>query len=287
MFEGLGLSGCKLEMLSDNIIRKHSSNKEYNLRLSIQIDKQDLFGKYVFSNIDTPKIIKKYKNNLIYFDMEYIKGCGYYEYFSTISPKNIQKIFNFLDEYFQFLINNSHQYKKEVVKGKIKNKLLSFKSKNYSHLIKFVLKYLDDIDINVRKSFCHGDLTVSNILFHPQKIYLIDFLDSYIDTFLLDLVKLKQDLYYHWILKVNNSKNLRIIQCFNFIWNYIETKYSEYLHTDIFYVLELLNFLRIEPYLTNINQRIILNSIIEKTFFYGKFTCSNGRKIHKISGYKI
>ena len=210
-------------------------------------------------------------------------GCDYYEYFSVTSSTGIQKIFNFLDEYFEFLIYNSHQYKEEVVKDKIKNKLLSFKNEQYTSLIQFVLNYLNDINLDVKKSFCHGDLTISNILFHPKKIYLIDFLDSYLDTFLLDLVKLKQDLYYHWILEINKSKNLRIVQCFNIVWNYIETKYAKYLNTDTFYILELINFLRIEPYLTNNNQRIILNNIIKKTFLYGEFARSHGREIHKIS----
>lgn len=283
MFNDLGLSGCKLEILSDSTIRKYSSNENYNHRLTIQIDKQNLFSKYIFTNIDTPKIIQKYEDKLIYFDMEYIMGCDYYEYFSVTSSTGIQKIFNFLDEYFEFLIYNSHQYKEEVVKDKIKNKLLSFKNEQYTSLIQFVLNYLNDINLDVKKSFCHGDLTISNILFHPKKIYLIDFLDSYLDTFLLDLVKLKQDLYYHWILEINKSKNLRIVQCFNIVWNYIETKYAKYLNTDTFYILELVNFLRIEPYLTNNNQRIILNNIIKKTFLYGEFARSHGREIHKIS----
>ena len=283
MSNDLGLSGCKLEILSDSAIRKYSSNENYNRRLTIQIDKQNLFSKYIFTNIDTPKIIQKYEDKLIYFDMEYIMGCDYYEYFSVTSSTGIQKIFNFLDEYFEFLIYNSHQYKEEVVKDKIKNKLLSFKNEQYTSLIQFVLNYLNDINLDVKKSFCHGDLTISNILFHPKKIYLIDFLDSYLDTFLLDLVKLKQDLYYHWILEINKSKNLRIVQCFNIVWNYIETKYAKYLNTDTFYILELINFLRIEPYLTNNNQRIILNNIIKKTFLYGEFARSHGREIHKIS----
>ena len=283
MFNDLGLSGCKLEILSDSTIRKYSSNENYNHRLTIQIDKQNLFSKYIFTNIDTPKIIQKYEDKLIYFDMEYIMGCDYYEYFSVTSSTGIQKIFNFLDEYFEFLIYNSHQYKEEVVKDKIKNKLLSFKNEQYTSLIQFVLNYLNDINLDVKKSFCHGDLTISNILFHPKKIYLIDFLDSYLDTFLLDLVKLKQDLYYHWILEINKSKNLRIVQCFNIVWNYIETTYAKYLNTDTFYILELVNFLRIEPYLTNNNQRIILNNIIKKTFLYGEFARSHGREIHKIS----
>ena len=73
------------------------------------------------------------------------------------------------------------------------------------------------------------------------------------------------------------------MQCFNIVWNYIETKYAKYLNTDTFYILELVNFLRIEPYLTNNNQRIILNNIIKKTFLYGEFARSHGREIHKIS----
>jgi thiamine kinase-like enzyme len=283
MSNELGLSGCKLKILSNNTIRKYSSNQNYNSRLSIQIDKQHFFSKHIFSNIDTPKIIQKYENKLVYFDMEYIVGCDYYEYFSLISPQNIKKIFLFLDEYFKFLIENSHQYKKEVAKDKIKNKILSLKTNQYSDLAKFSIKYLNNIEIDIRKSFCHGDLTVSNILFHPKKIYLIDFLDSYIDTFIVDLVKLKQDLYYHWILDINQIVDLRIIQCFNYIWNYIETKYNKYLNTDIFYIVELLNFLRIEPYLTNDNHRVILNNIIERTYLYDEFARSYGRKVYKIS----
>jgi thiamine kinase-like enzyme len=283
MFNELGLSGCKLQLLSDNTIRKYSSSENYNDRLLIQIDKQNFFSKNIFTNIDTPKIIQKYNDNLIYFDMEYIKSCSYYEYFSTISPAKIENIKNFIDEYFQFLIYNSHQYKKEIASNKIRNKLLTLKNSNYEFLIQFIVHYLDKIDINIRKSFCHGDLTISNILFHPQKIYLIDFLDSYIDTFIIDLIKLKQDLYYHWILKVNNISNLRITQSFNCIWDYIETKYKHYLNTDIFHVLEILNFLRIEPYLTNNNQRVILNSIIEKTYLYEEFARSYGREVFKIS----
>jgi thiamine kinase-like enzyme len=215
--------------------------------------------------------------------MEYIMGCDYYEYFSVTSSTGIQKIFNFLDEYFQFLIYNSHQYKEKVVKDKIENKLSSFKNEQYTPLIQFTLNYLNNINLDIKKSFCHGDLTISNILFHHKKVYLIDFLDSYLDTFLLDLVKLKQDLHYHWILEINNQKNLRIAQCFNIVWKYIETKYAKYLNTDAFYILELINFLRIEPYLTNNNQRIILNNIIKKTSLYGQFASSYGREIYKIS----
>jgi len=279
MSKELGLSGCKLEIISGSRIRKYSSNKDYNSRILAQIEKQNSFSRHTFTNIDTPKIISEHHEDLVYFDMEYISGCDYYQYFSLASCVNIERIFLFLDEYFKFLIANSHQYKSQIVKGKIKSKLLSLSDSQYSFLFEFVLEHLDKINIDVRKSFCHGDLTVSNILFHPQKVYLIDFLDSYIDTFIVDFVKLKQDLYYHWILKNNDVKNLRIVQCFNSIWNYIESNYRDYVSSDIFYVLELLNFLRIEPYLTTNKQRSILDNIIRSTQLYDEFARSYGRKI--------
>lgn len=279
MSKELGLSGCKLEILSDDVIRKYSSGPNYNKRLFTQINKQTFLSKHIFSNFDTPKIISVFHKELIYFDMDYIKGCNYYEYFSEASVKKIEKILLFLDEYFQFLINNSRLYKKEVVFQKISSKLLSFKKQD-NLLVNFVLNYLTKIDLHVNKSFCHGDLTISNILFHSQKIYLIDFLDSYIDSFLVDLVKLKQDLYYHWILKINDLKNLRIVQCFNFIWKYIEDSYSDYVTSDLFYVLELINFLRIRPYLKTKHQHEVLNNIIQQTSLYEKFTHSHGRKVY-------
>jgi hypothetical protein len=274
-----GLSGCKLEIISDKVIRKYSSNQNYNGRLLTQIDKQYFFSRNIFTNIDTPKIIQKHQNDLISFDMEYVLGCDYYSYFSNASPNQITKIFLFFDEYFDFLIKNSHQDDSYTSKEKIKNKLFSFKSSKYCKLINFVIKYLEEIEINIPKSFCHGDLTISNLLFHHKKVYLIDFLDSYIDTFILDLIKLKQDLYYKWILEINNINDLRIIQCFDYLWNYIEKKYEQYINTDIFEVLDLVNFLRIEPYLTNHHQKSILDNKIKNTLLYEKFINSHGREI--------
>lgn len=46
---------------------------------------------------------------------------------------------------------------------------------------------------------CHGDLTLSNIIFSPVSgIILIDFLETYLDSPIQDVVKLKQDFDYGW-----------------------------------------------------------------------------------------
>ena len=46
---------------------------------------------------------------------------------------------------------------------------------------------------------CHGDLTLNNIILDPSSgVTLIDFLDTYLETPLQDVAKLKQDFIYGW-----------------------------------------------------------------------------------------
>jgi aminoglycoside/choline kinase family phosphotransferase len=57
---------------------------------------------------------------------------------------------------------------------------------------------------------CHGDLTLSNILVQEHqgdRIVLIDFLDSFIESPLADLAKLRQDLVHGWTLQMLRSRD--------------------------------------------------------------------------------
>jgi thiamine kinase-like enzyme len=133
--------------------------------------------------------------------------------------------------------------------------------------------------IIIPKTFCHGDLTFNNIIFHKKRLFFIDFLDSYIDSFLCDLIKLKQDLFYSWGISIENKKCIRIHQVYTYIWKEIEDKYFRYINHINFDILDALNLLRLEPYLTNQYQRSILNQIIKTTKLYEKFSNTYGREI--------
>ena len=53
---------------------------------------------------------------------------------------------------------------------------------------------------------CHGDLTLSNIIVDPLSgITLIDFLETYLETPLQDVAKLKQDFVYGWSFRKHSS----------------------------------------------------------------------------------
>jgi len=79
-----GLSGCEIELLNDETLRKHSSGEEYNERLLSQIKKQSLFSHFVLQNIDAPRIYRVNDDNIISFDMEYVSGFSFDEYFSHV-----------------------------------------------------------------------------------------------------------------------------------------------------------------------------------------------------------
>ena len=272
-----GLSGCKLELIGSNVLRKHSSSSSYNKRLELQIKKQELFSNQVFRNVETPKVLRKEDS---YFDMEYVTGRSFDEYFSVCSVSDIDFVFDSLCGYFDGLISHSQYYQPEVSKKRLLDKINSLET-HTRHLtdLYHIRQMVSSITMKIPQTFCHGDLTFTNIIFNKNRLYYIDFLDCFIDSFLCDLIKLKQDLYYHWSLDVQGIKNLRIRQIYSFLWRKLEERYSQYVETIEFDVLDVLNTLRLEPYLTNEDQRIIIKRMLKCSSLYGNVNCSDGGEV--------
>ena len=272
-----GLSGCKLELIGSNTLRKHSSSPSYNKRLELQVKKQELFSNQVFRNVETPKVLRKEDS---YFDMEYVTGRSFDEYFSVCSVSDIDFVFDSLCGYFDGLISHSQYYQPEVSKKRLLDKINSLET-HTRHLtdLYHIRQMVSSITMKIPQTFCHGDLTFTNIIFNKNRLYYIDFLDCFIDSFLCDLIKLKQDLYYHWSLDVQGIKNLRIRQIYSFLWRKLEERYSQYVETIEFDVLDVLNTLRIEPYLTNEDQRLIIKRMLKCSSLYGNVSCTDGREV--------
>lgn len=269
-----GLSGCKLELLNNTTLRKYSSSPEYNSRLLKQVDKQNFFYNLILKNIDTPKVLSVNENC---FDMDYVPALSFYEFFSSASVENIEFVIETLFGYFDFI---SSRFRMINVTDEILNKLDSLMPKSHhKNFIRYLKKLVEEEQIMVPNTFCHGDLTFNNILFHPNRLFFIDFLDSYVDSFLCDLVKIKQDLYYLWSLRIQNLSSVRMIQTYRHIWSKLESRYEYYIEKISFDVLDAINILRIEPYLTNSQQTIILNKVVSSTRLYEEFNRSYGREV--------
>lgn len=280
----LGLSGCKLNMISDVVIRKTSSDVSYNERLQKQIEKQRAFSQYNIANIKVPKIISDGidSSGLFYAEMEYSNGKTFSQKFSFISPSNIDEYSNILTSYLTFCKSTqTGQYENDELKTIFQIKLQSLlKTKtSYRLFISYMLKQLDVIQFHpIPKTICHGDLTFSNMLFTNTNIHLLDFLDSYIESYYTDLIKLKQDLHYYWSINLMNddSNTLRCRQIFRKMWNDISSFQELNDNTSMF--LDAINYLRIEPYVKTNQQHKIFRLTTDQTKLYANYYDSTHRR---------
>ena len=275
-----GLSGCSLELINDRVLRKYSPTTDYNSRLLSQADKQVVFGNRIYKNIDAPKVYDTQQN---YFDMEYVAGKSFDEFFSTASVNDVEFVVSTLFDYFDALISTARSF--DATK-QILSKIDSLKEKSsHKKYIEFLRKYVEDNKIIVPHTFCHGDLTFANIIFHKNRLFFIDFLDCYVDTFLSDLVKLKQDLHHLWAVRNQDVYSNRIHQIYQYIWDKLEVRYESFMNEN-FHILDVMNALRIEPYLTSDDQRVILEGIVKSTELYAISCSSDGGAINQISETK-
>ena len=275
-----GLSGCSLELINDRVLRKYSPTTDYNSRLLSQADKQVVFGNRIYKNIDAPKVYDIQQN---YFDMEYIAGKSFEEFFSSASVNDVEFVVSTLFDYFDALISTARSFD---ATNKILTKIDSLKEKSsHKKYIEFLRKYVENNRIIVPHTFCHGDLTFANIIFHKNRLFFIDFLDCYVDTFLSDLVKLKQDLHHLWAVRNQDVYSNRIHQIYQYIWDKLEVRYESFMN-ESFHILDVMNTLRIEPYLTSDDQRVILEGIVKSTELYAISCSSDGGAINQISETK-
>jgi hypothetical protein len=279
-----GLSGCSLFLNDNGTVTKSSPNSEYNKRLLRQIEKQNYFNSLSIDKIKSPLIFNVLDTSELYsFDMEYISGNTYLDFLNYSSVDYINFFLDSIFSYFDYLDsgNSSYYSDTEFIKCCIE-KLDSIKDKLYN---KDFIIYLEDKikkinKSNIPRTFCHGDLTLSNILFSSDSLFFLDFLDSYVDSWIVDLVKIKQDLYYLWNVKKDTDfPNLRSVQISLYLWKKIEDRYKDIVISEEFKILEILNFLRIYPYIKTEKEKLLLNEIIERIPIYEEFNNTHGGKI--------
>ena len=237
-----GFSGCDVTLHIDpssnkKFVRKISSGVPYNSRLISQMKKQAQFEN---DFLKTPKI---YDAGMIgdkfYFDMEFISGVTFHNFISTHSPNSVEHIFSHLRIYL-----GSCDQKDSDLTEPIQEKINSLRPV-IDEKFHFVLDYCQQHDWKHMKSgSCHGDLTFENIIIYKSDVYLIDFLDSFVDTKYVDYAKVLQDLIFMWSWR--NSSSSPIIKCMS-LYNSLAKDMSE---EEFSYTkrLLMLNVLRIVPY---------------------------------------
>lgn len=263
-----GHSGCNLYLYQDNanyFVRKDSGKENYNRRLKKQFIKQKHF---VLPDVKTPKILNYgIRDGLFYFDMDYIQGATLANIFKNIQLNEIDHLVKIL---FNSLLIAEGKYQKNadsIFKKKIFDVYSKIENKDDEVLKAFNL--LKSYDFNkIPCSFCCGDLTLENVILTPTgEIYIIDLLDSFYNSWMIDVAKLLQDLELGWSYryeKKNFNLNLRL----NTAKNILLTKLAAYPngaeYIECIYMLLLLNTLRIIPYMRDQTTKQFIQKSLNK-----------------------
>jgi len=260
-----GHSGCAIEIANENeglFIIKSTNDPGYVYRLKNQAMKQKAFEAQKSSSIKAPRIFDVYSDNTCCkIKMEYIYSLNSVAF---IENSGFEQINNFLDNIIDFVkseITHSElkQMDNDLLADKysdVKEKILANRSLDGDTDIRSWLPTLDrifktNLSFEIPVGTCHGDLTFSNILFSGNSYYLIDFLDSFVETPLLDIVKLRQDTAFNWsgLMYTGTYDQVRHGIVLSFMDKKIHESFSAYQwYRDAYGIFQLLNFLRVLQY---------------------------------------
>lgn len=257
-----GYSGCKVLLCqadddSSMFVRKISSSAEYNKRLLAQAQKQEVFLNDSQAPFRVPRIINHGELDGIYFfDMEYINGQTLINHIpnSIESDSHINSLSSIIDFFSEKKQSNHLKWSLfHDTLDKLNSVVNSvqFDSQIVNRMFSFLISKRNDFD--QISTFCHGDLTLENIIVSDTGEYVLyDFLDNFSNHFWFDIAKIYQDLEGGWYNLKNNKLIISPIKLNTFgerLKKELNTVYPNYF--EVHYFLLSLCFMRIVPYATD------------------------------------
>lgn len=261
-----GHSGCQIDVVREGknlFVYKSSRDPKYLNRLVLQAEKQRNAALLRMQHIRVPEVQAIEKTpEYVSVKMDYVYSRNFVEYFEHAGFEQVEYLIEALKNYIDYEVNNSRM--QEVELSLFSKKFSDVKDKTISnyHLkgdkeIESILEESERFFANMKKivipiGICHGDLTFSNILFNGNTYFLIDFLDSFIESPLIDIVKLRQDTVWHWSLLMydNDYDAIRMKIVFDRIDREINHYFSDIYpwYREYYHPFQLMNFLRILQY---------------------------------------
>lgn len=261
-----GHSGCQIDVVREGkelFVYKSSRDPKYLDRLVLQAEKQKAASIPELQHIRVPKVHEiKRTDDQVSVKMDYVHSRNFVEFFEQAGFEQVNYLIDALIKYLELEIAQSPMavVGREIVASKfadVRKKTLANSLLAADKEILSIFEGSEDVfnslpDMELPVGQCHGDMTFSNILFNGNNYYLIDFLDSFIESPLLDIVKLRQDTAWQWsqLMYVRPFDTIRLRIAFGKIDReldmYFKEKYGWY--ADYYHPLQLMNFLRILQY---------------------------------------
>lgn len=260
-----GHSGASLKIACENgriFIRKSVClNFE---RLVRQGFKQQVFSGLYDCSIPRILSMQACHDNGGYIDMEYVDGESF---ITAFDKKHVRK--SFKDNLVSFLDGEFSQSSECKISSKIflsklettyekisQNPIAKGSGNELQCICDNLSSLITDYDFyRIPIGLCHGDLTLSNMIFDSEgNFHLIDFLDCFVESPMMDIAKLRQDTRFHWSFLMcggNLDFNHEIIDFLEELDELLENKYvlsSDDNVRHAYLIMELLNLWRILPY---------------------------------------
>jgi hypothetical protein len=264
-----GRSGCAMEIIQNGhhaFIRKYSSKLSYNARLVKQAKKQQHFfennRQQYFQTPPVHTIFPGNDNELAWFEMDFAFAEKYSDHLEKLSIEEVHRLFDTFINYFEHLLaactvthaDQSLIYKKISELGERIPDNAHVEPAYTRSMIGWLEQHIPAGKIPLGP--CHGDFTLSNMLFAKNTIYLVDFLDSFIESPVIDIVKLRQDTTYRWSVMLEKDLPQHRVNKLTQILDHIDSRLDRYCNTNPYIqpwysYLQVFNLLRILPYLHN------------------------------------
>ena len=277
-----GHSGCDISVVREQnvlYVYKSTYDPKYVARLLKQASKQQEASTVEYQHIRVPKIFDVSSDeHRATIKMQYIYSKNFVAYVEQSGFEQIDYLIHAIEYFVEKELAQSpvQRVPREVFIEKfedVRRKTLCKPEMADDACVKELLERSAELfgslgDWEIPVGVCHGDLTFSNILFNGNNYFLIDFLDSYVETPLQDIVKIRQDTCYCWspLMYQQPYDSVRLQIVFDKIDSEVDTYFAtQYEWYRRFYKpMQLMNLLRILPYATE--RRIIeyLKTIISQ-----------------------
>jgi hypothetical protein len=278
--QALGYSGCLVEIIlgSDGFaIRKSTEAEGYRGRLKKQISKQrEHYQSNKLPFVKIPRILSEHEDDLGYAAcMEYVQYNGSVDFFSVASLPAIDKIIEMLVAFVdaQIAVSRLQVVPSSALSGKLLDIERALVANGtyciYRDGIRRALDRIDAQSIELPIGACHGDLTFSNIMIARDvtAIAIYDFLDSFIESPIFDIAKIRQDTMLYWSALMTNEDLdfTRFRQVMRYIDGRIQMRYGgQKWYSNNIDFIQSINLLRIAPYVKHeAVERFVLKALLQ------------------------
>ena len=260
-----GHSGFDIDIAregTDLYVYKHCQGKDLADRLMRQATKQQKATTHRYTGFQIPPILSvSNTTDSTSIKMNYVYSRNFMEYFESAGFEQIEffihTIIQFIEE--ELALSPMQSLPAAVVTNKFASVEKTINANPYITPSEQLTNVLEQAKLLLKKDtnwqlpvgICHGDLTFSNILFTANTYYLIDFLDSFIESPLLDIIKLRQDSAHIWsaMLYTKPYDPIRLQIICHKIDSELDTYFQKYTwYNENYLPLQVLNLLRVLQY---------------------------------------